>query len=119
MGRWSVGARVGSTFLTWCVLAGFVGLWGWQLGTARGPVPGGCGCFDPLAIPLVLGWGFLGALVGVLLVSAVMAAVGLLLYARSRPGRRLAEGAPDESAPRLDVDAWLSGAAEPEAHRSQ
>jgi len=118
MTRWSLGARVGSVFLIWCVLASLLGLWGFQVGTARGPIPGGCGCFNPVAILVRIGWGVFGAFAGVSIVSAAMALVGLVLYTRSMRRGARAEVAVDESVPGVMVDAWLSEVAEAEARDS-
>ena len=114
MTRWSLGARVGSVFLIWCVLASLAGLWGFLVGAARGPVPGGCGCFNPVAVLVVIGWEVFGAFAGVSIVSAGMALVGLVLYTRLMPHRPRAEVV-DESVPGLKVDAWLTEVAEAEA----
>ena len=111
MGRWTRGAQVAGVFLTWCVLSGVVAAWGWQYAAERGPVPGGCGCFNAAAIPIVVGWALLGALAGVAVVSAVMGAVGLGLFVRHR--RRAVEpGSGVEASPAVDLDAWLSDVAE-------
>ena len=118
MTRWLLGAWVGCVFLIWCVLASLAGLWGFQLGAARGPIPGGCGCFNPVAILVMIGWGVSGAFAGVSIVSAVMALVGLVLYTRSMPRGARAEVVVDESVLGLKVDAWLSEVAEAEARDS-
>jgi hypothetical protein len=115
MSRWSHSARVAAVFLLWCVLSGVVGAWGWQFAAERGPVPPGCGCFNAAAIPLVVGWAFLGAVAGVAVVSAVMGAAGLGLYVRAR--RRGADPDPaHDDAVASDLDAWLSAVAERDAH---
>ena len=118
MTRWSLGARVGAVFLVWCVLASVAGLWGFQVGAARGPIPGGCGCFNPVAIPVVIGWAVLGALAGVAMVSAGMGLVGLGLYIRAMRRGTSAEVVVDESVPHHPVDEWLSQVAEAEARDS-
>ena len=52
MSRWSQGCH-GRRWSSCCGASSraFVGAWGWQYAAERGPVPGGCGCFNPCGHP--------------------------------------------------------------------
>lgn len=107
MGHWSRGAKVAVVFLVWCVLCSVVGTWGWKYGYDHGPLPDDCGCGSPAFIPIVIGWGLIGALAGVAVVSAVMGAAGLALFIRARQGGGDLD--PEEAtAGKPALDDWLS-----------
>jgi hypothetical protein len=75
--------------LGWCVGSAFAAVWVWRFGWTHGPVPGGCGCFNPGALLFSVVWGVVGAVAAVLVWSAVAASAGLGLFLRL--GRSSAE----------------------------
>ena len=68
--------------LVWCIGAAAALVWGWRFGWVHGPLPGGCGCFNPADLVLSVVWGVLGALAAVVVWSALVGAVGLAVFLR-------------------------------------
>lgn len=100
----------------WGALAAGIAALGWIIGMRKGPVPGGCQCFNPLGLPFVLGWGPLGALVAVLVFCVISVGVGLALLVRSRRRTR-GFGVETDSESAVDLDGWLGERAEEQAPR--
>ena len=89
VGGWGMRVRA-ATWLTivmatavWCVGSGLSLVWGWRYGWRHGPVPGGCGCFNPAVLVASISWGILGAGGAVAVWSALFGAVGLAAYLRT------------------------------------
>lgn len=77
----------GAAALLWLVGSAVAVVLGWRYGWSHGPVPGGCGCFNPAVLLVSTGWGAAGSVGAAAVWSALVAAFGLAVFLMRRPTR--------------------------------